>query len=280
MNERTCRLRVNMVKKLRKKCGKSWATIAKDCRVHPGTIKRWMAGSDVLMDNIGLLAKALGTSADNLILPEGEEDLTDYVKAEITVMGNLASLDNPDGHVAAILENAQKAIGAKYRVLLMYVGDGSIRIGIKIHAADAIRLVRAFVQGRLRTHLVRSVSINSTTYQPSEAPDLPEGPEVPHRPNVDAASEELLNYFGDFAAVELPTEPLPNTEEVLSCLTNLEKEVIKLRYGLADGYTYTYDEIARVFKKTPRKIIAIERRALDKIRRRDHPAASIFDTPL
>jgi hypothetical protein len=160
MNERTYRLRVRLVKKLRRQCAKSWDDIAKECHVHPGTIKRWLAGREVYMHNIGVLARALNTTADQIILPEGEEDLTDYIDAEMTLNGDLATLEQPKD-ITAILDNAQKAIGGKYRILLMYVGNGSIKLGIRLHAADAMRLVRAFIQGRLEFLLITSVAIKS-----------------------------------------------------------------------------------------------------------------------
>jgi transcriptional regulator with XRE-family HTH domain len=141
MSERTSRLKSNLVRKLRRQSGKSWATIAKECEVHPGTIKRWMKGGEVLIDNIGALAKALGTTADQIMLVDGEEDETDYVEAELTLEGNLADLKQPE-HVTVLLEKVQKAIGAKFRVMLMYVGEGSIKLVIKLHREDAERMVK------------------------------------------------------------------------------------------------------------------------------------------
>ena len=41
-------------------------------------------------------------------------------------------------------------------------------------------------------------------------------------------------------------------EQVLDTLTYREREIIKLRYGLGDGYTYTLEEVGRKFKVTPR----------------------------
>ena len=39
-------------------------------------------------------------------------------------------------------------------------------------------------------------------------------------------------------------------EQVLKTLTYREREIIKLRYGLGDGYTYTLEEVGRIFKVT------------------------------
>ena len=38
--------------------------------------------------------------------------------------------------------------------------------------------------------------------------------------------------------------------EVLNTLTFREREIIKLRYGIGDGYTYTLEEVGRIFKVT------------------------------
>ncbi|MEZ8219330.1 RNA polymerase, sigma 70 subunit, RpoD [Candidatus Fervidibacteria bacterium JGI MDM2 SSWTFF-3-K9] len=50
-------------------------------------------------------------------------------------------------------------------------------------------------------------------------------------------------------------------------LTEREWEVIKLRYGLLDGRTYTLDEIGQIFKITGEAVRKIEQRALEKLRR-------------
>jgi RNA polymerase primary sigma factor len=47
-------------------------------------------------------------------------------------------------------------------------------------------------------------------------------------------------------------------DQVLSILDHLESEVIKLRYGLSDGYTYTIDEIGEQFGIKPERVAEIE----------------------
>jgi len=37
---------------------------------------------------------------------------------------------------------------------------------------------------------------------------------------------------------------------VLKTLSYREREIIKLRYGIGDGYTYTLEEVGRIFKVT------------------------------
>ena len=53
----------------------------------------------------------------------------------------------------------------------------------------------------------------------------------------------------------------------LKKLTYREREIIKLRYGLGDGYTYTLQEVAHIFKVTRERIRRIEGKAVVKLER-------------
>jgi RNA polymerase primary sigma factor len=44
-----------------------------------------------------------------------------------------------------------------------------------------------------------------------------------------------------------------------------EREIIKLRYGLGDGYDYTLEQVAYIFKVTRERIRQIEKRAMQKL---------------
>jgi RNA polymerase primary sigma factor len=54
-------------------------------------------------------------------------------------------------------------------------------------------------------------------------------------------------------------------DHVLKSLTYREREIIKLRYGLGDGYSYTLEETGRIFKVTRERIRQIESKALRKL---------------
>jgi RNA polymerase primary sigma factor len=55
-------------------------------------------------------------------------------------------------------------------------------------------------------------------------------------------------------------------EDLLERLTERERAVLSLRYGLADGYSRTLEEVGKEFQVTRERIRQIEARALDKLR--------------
>jgi len=88
------------------------------------------------------------------------------------------------------------------------------------------------------------------------------------------------SFFGDFiedASAESPMLSASNEmlkdkiDNVLSTLTHREKEIVKLRYGLGNGYTYTLEEVGRIFKVTRERVRQIEAKALRKLQ---HPVRS------
>ena len=56
--------------------------------------------------------------------------------------------------------------------------------------------------------------------------------------------------------------------DVLGSLTERERKVLELRFGLGDGYSRTLEEVGRQFKVTRERIRQIEAKALRKMR---HP---------
>ena len=60
-------------------------------------------------------------------------------------------------------------------------------------------------------------------------------------------------------------------EGMLEDLTEREKEVLRLRFGLEDGHPYTLEEVGRRFGVTRERIRQIEAKALRKLR---HPSRS------
>ena len=60
-------------------------------------------------------------------------------------------------------------------------------------------------------------------------------------------------------------------DNLLKTLTYREREIIRLRYGLGDGYAYTLEEVGRIFKVTRERVRQIESKAVSKLR---HPVRS------
>ncbi len=88
------------------------------------------------------------------------------------------------------------------------------------------------------------------------------------------------SYFGDFIEDERIDNPSDTAtqdmlrhriEQVLKTLTYREREIIKLRYGIGDGYTYTLEEVGRIFKVTRERVRQVEAKAIRKLQ---HPVRS------
>ena len=58
---------------------------------------------------------------------------------------------------------------------------------------------------------------------------------------------------------------------MLNTLTYREREIMKLRYGIGGGYTYTLEEVGKRFKVTRERVRQIEAKALRKLQ---HPIRS------
>lgn len=87
--------------------------------------------------------------------------------------------------------------------------------------------------------------------------------------------EEENSFLGDFVpdeSTETPVDMASNQvlreqlEEVLATLSEREREVLRLRFGLEDGYQRTLEEVGHIFEVTRERIRQIEAKALKKLR--------------
>ncbi|MCH2140648.1 MAG: sigma-70 family RNA polymerase sigma factor [Phycisphaerales bacterium] len=85
------------------------------------------------------------------------------------------------------------------------------------------------------------------------------------------------SQFGDFIEDERQEAPSETAtgemirsriNDVLKTLTYREREILKLRYGIGDGYTYTLEEVGRIFKVTRERVRQVESKAVRKLQ---HP---------
>jgi RNA polymerase primary sigma factor len=86
--------------------------------------------------------------------------------------------------------------------------------------------------------------------------------------------------FGDFIEDENALSPVSaasremlreKIESVLHSLTHRERDIIRLRYGIGTGHTYTLEEVGKIFKVTRERVRQIEAKALKKLQ---HPLRS------
>jgi RNA polymerase primary sigma factor len=84
-------------------------------------------------------------------------------------------------------------------------------------------------------------------------------------------------YFGEFLEDYREDDPLleinqdslkQRIADVLGELDYREREIIRLRYGLADGYAYTLEEVGKIFSVTRERVRQIEAKAVQALQ---HP---------
>ncbi|AMV32909.1 RNA polymerase sigma factor SigA [Pirellula sp. SH-Sr6A] len=88
------------------------------------------------------------------------------------------------------------------------------------------------------------------------------------------------SFFGEFLEDYRDDDPLYETnqqtlkqqiQEAMQTLNYREREILKLRYGLADGYAYTLEEVGKIFQVTRERVRQIESKAVKKLQ---HPQRS------
>ncbi|TWU49735.1 RNA polymerase sigma factor RpoD/SigA [Rubripirellula reticaptiva] len=82
------------------------------------------------------------------------------------------------------------------------------------------------------------------------------------------------SVFGEFLEDHRDVDPLMETnrealktqiDRAMETLNYREREILRLRYGLADGYTYTLEEVGRIFQVTRERVRQIESKAVRKL---------------
>ena len=170
-----------------------------------------------------------------------------------------------------------------------------IRQAITRSIADHARTIRIPVHmietmSRLRTasrNLVQKLGREPTVEEITEEADmsLEETRRVlkisKHPISLDRPiGESEDSYFGDFIEDDDVDSPVASaTQEmlkeridiILKTLSYREREIIKLRYGIGDGYTYTLEEVGRIFKVTRERVRQVEAKAIKKLQ---HPVRS------
>ncbi|QDT35086.1 RNA polymerase sigma factor SigA [Thalassoglobus polymorphus] len=162
------------------------------------------------------------------------------------------------------------------------ISDQARTIRIPVHMIETMSRLR-----RISKQLVQELGREPTVEELAQASDV--SPEEAKRVLLMARTPMSLDkpvgetedaFLSDY--IEAPNNHSPVTvaaqemlkdqiTQVLKTLTYREREIIKLRYGLGDGYTYTLEEVGRIFKVTRERVRQIEAKAVRKLQ---HPARS------
>jgi RNA polymerase primary sigma factor len=82
------------------------------------------------------------------------------------------------------------------------------------------------------------------------------------------------SFFGEFIEDHREDDPLYDVNQqslkdrirdVLDELSYREREILRLRYGLVDGYAYTLEEVGQIFSVTRERVRQIEAKAVRKL---------------
>ncbi|MFO0868606.1 MAG: sigma-70 family RNA polymerase sigma factor [Pirellulales bacterium] len=162
------------------------------------------------------------------------------------------------------------------------IADQARTIRIPVHMIDVLSKLRN-IQKRLLQELRREPSMEEIADRAElsldevrRVLDIGRNPVSLDRPVGDG--EDCS--FGEFIEDTVSDNPLRNAnngilrekiDALLKTLTYREREIIRLRYGLGDGYTYTLEEVGRIFKVTRERVRQIEAKAVKKLQ---HPVRS------
>jgi RNA polymerase primary sigma factor len=159
------------------------------------------------------------------------------------------------------------------------IADQSRTIRVPVHMIETMSRVRG-----IHRDLLQENEAEPTTEQTAEAAGMSPADAA----NVMRMSRQPLSldqpvgdhddtYFGEFLQDYREDDPLleMNNEllkariaDVLEGLDYREREIIRLRYGLADGYAYTLEEVGKIFSVTRERVRQIETKA---VRALQHP---------
>ena len=162
------------------------------------------------------------------------------------------------------------------------IADQARTIRIPVHMVETInRLIR------VQRQLLQELGREPTPEEIAAEMDLPvekvrEIQKVSQEPvSLETPiGEEEDSHLGDFIQdenVQVPAEAAAYTllreqlDEVLDTLTDRERQVLRLRFGLDDGRARTLEEVGQSFGVTRERIRQIEAKALRKLR---HPSRS------
>ncbi len=162
------------------------------------------------------------------------------------------------------------------------IADQARTIRIPVHMIDVLSRLRN-IQKKLLQELRREPSTDEIARRAEmsieevrRVMDIGRHPVSLDRPVGDSEDSSFGEFIEDGSS-DNPVRTATNgilrekIERLLHTLTFREREIIRLRYGLGDGYTYTLEEVGRIFKVTRERVRQIEAKAVRKLQ---HPVRS------
>jgi len=157
------------------------------------------------------------------------------------------------------------------------VADQGRTIRVPVHMGDQLNRMRR-VQLQLLQELGREPKIDELATGMDTTPDKVENLlEISRRPvSLETPiDDEGDSTFGDF--VEDSNSPAPSEEvathllhvqlqQALDKLPDREAQILRLRYGLADGRVYTLEEVGQTIGVTRERVRQLEAQALNRLR--------------
>ncbi|QDV24254.1 sigma-70 family RNA polymerase sigma factor [Aureliella helgolandensis] len=156
------------------------------------------------------------------------------------------------------------------------IADQSRTIRVPVHMIDTMTKVR-MVTRQLVQELGREPSVEETAEKAGLSVDdarvimkMARQPLSLDQPVGDHDD----SYFGEFLEDHRDEDPLYEAnqeslkfhiDEAMQSLNYREREILRLRYGLADGYAYTLEEVGRIFSVTRERVRQIESKAVRKL---------------
>lgn len=156
------------------------------------------------------------------------------------------------------------------------IADQARTIRIPVHMIDVLSRLRN-IQKQLTQEMKREPSMleiaevaQLSVEEVQRVLDIGRSPVSLDRP----VGEGEDNAFGEFIEDPSSDNPVRNAsngvlrdriDSLLKTLTYREREIIRLRYGLTDGYSYTLEEVGRIFKVTRERVRQIEAKAVAKL---------------
>jgi len=160
------------------------------------------------------------------------------------------------------------------------IADQARTIRIPVHMIETMSRLR-----RVSKNLVQELGREPTIEEVAEAAQVnveearrvlkmsraPVSLDKPVGENDDSLFGDFIEDTSEYNPVSQAAQEMlkDKIDQVLKTLTYREREIIKLRYGLGDGYTYTLEEVGRIFKVTRERVRQIEAKAVRKLQ---HPA--------